>query len=545
MTRLLPTAIKNTGRLFRVFFVIACISLIGIIWQFQGSFNTIIKSPGGSFTEGIIGAPRFINPVLAQSQSDKDLTALIFEPLVSINQNGDIDFKLAESLEISPDGKTYTLGLKPNLYFHDKEAITAEDVIFTIEKIQDPLLKSPLASRWSGVDIEQSDNSTIVFNLVQPYSDFVHNLEIGILPKHIWETVGAQEFIFSTYNTHPIGSGAYKVAHVSEKENGVPQSYTLKRANNSYIDQITFIFFDNAEALQSAYKKGTIDAMYGFSPNETDSKMTEQEHFFTGTLPRVFGIFFNQSEQAIFQDKNIRQAINYAIDRQDMVAQIFDGYAQASDSPFAPTESTLDYDPQKAHELIQSSKWELDENQLYTKTIDGEEKILEFSISIPNTNEMQEVANLIKQNLRSVGINVTIRSFDQGNLSQNVIRPREYESLLFGYEIEKTSDMYAFWHSSQRNDPGLNISLYANNAVDKELTTLRTNKEEADIEKIIEEIQNDLPAVFLYSPSFTYVLPPRVKIDKDLTHLTNASERFDAIASWYIRTRRVWNIFVQ
>lgn len=542
----LRSMIRNTSTLFRVFFVIAIIGVVGLVWQLHGNLSTTVKSPGGSFTEGIIGAPRFINPVLAQSQSDKDLTQLVFAPLVSVDYDGNVDFRLAEHIDISPDGKKYTVELKQDAVFHDKKPITADDVLFTVEKIQDPLIKSPLLGRWQGVLVKKIDTYTVEFSLARPYSDFMYNLELGILPKHIWENVNEQEFIFSNFNTNPVGSGPYSVSSISFKENGVPKSYVLERTRDAYISTITFIFFDNEEDLNTAYKKGDVDAMYGFSFNSSLTDVRKHDRLISGTLPRVFGIFFNQAEQPIFQDKNIRNAINYALDKQSIVDQVFLGYAEAINTPFSSDNpSSTEYDPAHARELIERSGWKLNDDGVYAKQSKGNETKFEFNLSVLNTEEMQALADHIANDLKVVGITVNIRSFDQGNLSQEVIRPRQYQALLFGYEIEKPSDIYAFWHSSQRNDPGLNISLYANKIVDKELNTLRTDSDKANKEAIIKEIKNDVPAVFVYSPRFTYILPKKIKMDVDMNELKNASDRFSHTGDWYIQTRRVWNSFVK
>ena len=212
--------LKNTSFLFRVFFVVLCISIIGIIWQFNKTYLTNVKASGGDVHEGIIGAPRFINPVLAQTQADMDLTRLVFSPILTIDRKGELHYVLADDIETAPDGLSYTLTLKHGVQFEDGVEVTADDVVFTVESIQDSLIKSPLATKWQGVEVEKQDEYTIVFTLARPFSDFPYNLELGVLPQHIWGTVNPQEFIFSTYNTNPIGSGPYHVKKIENKESG-------------------------------------------------------------------------------------------------------------------------------------------------------------------------------------------------------------------------------------------------------------------------------------------------------------------------------------
>jgi len=171
---------------------------------------------------------------------------------------------------------------------------------------------------------------------------------------------------------------------------------------------------------------------------------------------------------------------------------------------------------------------------------------LEFSISTGNTPEIARSAELIRQDLEILGIKVNIKTFEIGNLNQSVIRPRDYDALLFGQIINRESDLFAFWHSSQRIDPGLNVAMYTNAKVDKILEdAFVTIDEQAKIKKYAQfedEIKKDTPAVFLYSPDFIYV------VSKDLSgisidHIVSPSDRFLNSYLWYIEKDNVWRIF--
>ena len=146
-----------------------------------------------------------------------------------------------------------------------------------------------------------------------------------------------------------------------------------------------------------------------------------------------------------------------------------------------------------------------------------------------------------------IGANVSVKVFEIGDLEQNAIRPRKYESLLFGEIMGRDPDPFAFWHSSQRNDPGLNVALYANIAADKLLEDARTtfDAEERE-EKYIEfqnEVEKDIPAVFIYSPHFIYLVPDWAKGIEE-TSITVPSDRFSQVYNWHINTKRVWKAFL-
>jgi peptide/nickel transport system substrate-binding protein len=537
---------KTTSIVLRVFFILLFVSIAGFAWQKMESKKTEIKAIGGTYTEGIIGAPRFINPVLAQSQADNDLAKLIFTPLLTIDRDGSVHYQAAESIERSEDGLSYTVALRNDTYFEDEKPLTSDDVHFTITSIQDPLIKSPLASQWEGISIEIIDSKNLVFKLARPFNDFLYNLEIGILPKHIWENINPQEFVFSTYNTNPIGSGPYKVKQTLSKESGAPEEYRLVRSENyfekNYIKNINFLFFDNEKDLISGLKSGVIDGAYGISPENITSGEINKDLVHEGSLPRVFALFFNQEKQSLLKSKKIREAIHYGINKEELIDTNFSQFASAIDSPLGFVQNENSFNTAKAESLIQSEGWKRNTDGYYSKILNGKTVELGFSIATPNLDEMIKVSEHIQNNLANIGVRVAIRSYDQGNLSQNIIRSREYESLLFGYEIKKPSDMYAFWHSSQIIDPGLNISLYKNGNVDQSLEKLRTNSIE-DFSKIDSQIKDDIPAIFLYSPSYLYILPDAIK-NTELS-IVSSEDRFNDINQWYIETRHIWNSFIK
>jgi peptide/nickel transport system substrate-binding protein len=181
------------------------------------------------------------------------------------------------------------------------------------------------------------------------------------------------------------------------------------------------------------------------------------------------------------------------------------------------------------------------------KEIDGRTTPLSFSISTSETPELLRTAEIVTEEWRKMGVEANLRIFEsRDDLSQNAIRPRKYDALLFGMVVRRGVDFYPFWHSSQRNDPGLNIALYANISVDRLLENSRTIFERDELEeinkKLEQEIASDIPAVFLYSPYFIYVIPEKVK-NVNLGQIDSLEDRFSDIHEWYIRTNKIWKIF--
>ena len=278
-------------------FVMSLTSLMALL-TVNRMFMVEVPAHGGTLTEGVVGLPHFINPVLALSDADRDLTALIFSGLLKATADGTLVPDLAQSYTIAPDGLTYTFTLKPEITFHDKTPITTDDVVFTVEKAQDPAIKSPKRPNWEGVTVQKIDERNVRLILKQPYSPFLENATLGILPKHIWNGVNADEFPFGQFNIQPVGSGPYKMKSIERNSSGIPISYRLESFDkytfgNPLIENIIIRFFQNSDALVLGYKNGTVESIAGISPGQAKGISDIGGRIERTPLPRIFAVFFN------------------------------------------------------------------------------------------------------------------------------------------------------------------------------------------------------------------------------------------------------------
>lgn len=193
--------------LLRILFFLVIGSLIFTIYHFNNSNSTITATRGGTITEAVLGTPRFVNPVLANTRADQDVTSLVYSGLLKISEDGGLTPDLASDITVSEDGLTYNIQLKDNVYFHDGVKLTAEDVVFTIQLAQDPDLKSPIRGNWSGVTLESVGEFELNLILEEPYAPFMENFTLGIMPAHLWSTLPVEQLPFSQLNTEPIGTG--------------------------------------------------------------------------------------------------------------------------------------------------------------------------------------------------------------------------------------------------------------------------------------------------------------------------------------------------
>jgi len=544
-----------------LFALIGCLLWFGITLSTQSQVD--VASDGGSFIEGVVGTPRFVNPVLAVTRADKDLTALIYDGLMVLGPEGKLIPNLAESVTVSEDGLTYNVILRKDIHFQDGTPLTSLDVVFTLGRIQELSLASPLRANFDGVTVEQVGDYELNFILKAAYTPFIENLTFGILPQHVWKDASNEEFPFSQRNSEPIGAGPYMISKILRNASGIPESYILKpypeyHNGKPKIDTLILKFFANEDKLIEAFQTGKINSLAGIDQSRLyDLHINSETHtVVTIPLPRTFALFINQNKSPALRDRAARQALNIAIDRAALVDTVLGGYGiplstplpQGFGIPPALTSSTTEATGvDAARAILRDAGWKLNtEAGVWEKNIDGTLTPLTFSIATINNSIFESTAEFLRTTWETLGASVTVKQFEQTDLTQAIIRPRDYETLLFGTQVGRSLDFYSFWHSSQRNDPGLNVALYANITTDSILSEARTDANSADRDTALlrfsEEIAKEIPAIFLYEPELLYVFPNTVS-GASFTGIGEPSERFSNISDWYINTESVWSFF--
>lgn len=305
-------------------------------FSYYKNHTKIVPALGGSYTEGIIGAPRYLNPILAQTNdADRDITEIIFSGLLKYDSSGNLIPDLTENYNIADAGKTYDFNIRKNAFWHDGQQVSADDIVFTIRLIQDQDYKSPLRLNWQGVEVEKTGDFSVRFKLKNAYAPFLNNLTFGVLPKHIWQNVYASDFALNENNLKPIGSGPYVFRQLEKNKDGSITSIQLQASKNYYLNgpfikQITFKFYPDEDKAITAWRRSEIQGLsYISAKNESvfENKQKNSVDTFTITLPRYFSVFINQTQNKALEDKNIRIALVQAIDRDKLIKEVAAGFA--------------------------------------------------------------------------------------------------------------------------------------------------------------------------------------------------------------------------
>lgn len=522
--------IKNT-RLFKLvkaltrherFILISALTVLMVSGFTYGSLilqakTYQIAARGGEFTEGVVGQPVFINPVTPTTEADRDISRLVFSSVSEVS----------ESIKHSEDGKTWNVRIKENIFWHDGERLTADDIIFTLDVVQDPDSRSPLHSSFQGVAAERVSELEVRFDLQNTYvffdSDHLENLRI--IPEHIFSNIPVQNMKLSRFGLSPIGSGPYVVDSFEKNNDGIITALHLKSNENYFegqpnIKTFNFKFYKNTSDLIRSYNLGQID---GFGV-PTAEALSENSVHIRNTMhylesPRYYAVFINQSlAPEEFKDIKVRETLSETADRKRIVDEVLMSHAIPIYGPTAISESPVD--------------------EFDSALLEG----LEINLTVPEEDFLVKTAEILKENWESHGARVNVLIFSLKNIQENVLKNSDYEFILFGNITKENQDLFAFWHSSRRFYPDQNLALYQNDTIDTYLETFRKTFDEEKrfdlLEAISQQITEDVPAIFLYSPKYIYVTVPRLGGFSDSAIINTSDDRFDNVHEWHVKTKR-------
>ena len=520
-------------------------------WYFEAT--EILPAEGGTLREGVVGQPQTINPLYTFTQDvtgiDRTLEHLVYPRLFSADETGALKAEILESFEESEDRTTYTFTLRDDLRWDDGAPLSTDDILFTINRIQDESFGSPLISALRGAEATAVDERTFTLTLEDVYRPFRYNLTFGILPQHVWESYSPEETRNAPENLQPVGAGMFRFQDVRQNSEGRVTSIALESNPNYWgeqpnIEGISFRFYLNEEALITAFNRGEVSAMttLRFIEDSLDSDREFAAH--TLQIPQYFSLFFNLQDTFIQDNPEIRTALHQAISRDTIIQEILQGQATQVTGPLTPfnqfyQESEDPFDPEQAQQTMIDADWTLGENGIFQKD-DTEASI---TILATEGNKIPEVIGAVRDMAAEIGIQVETEFLPFTQVSQNQIPDRDYQVLFVGTSLNTYPDPYVYWHSSQSSAPGFNLSQYSNANTDGFLEVARTTTDDAaiadNLTRFQEKIREDVPAVFLYSPHIMYYTQDPLS-NITITQGNTSADRYRTIGQWFARTERTW-----
>lgn len=511
---------------------------------------------GGDFYEGAVGTFTNANPLFATGDVNTTVSNLIFPGLLKYNQKNQLVGDLASSWSVDSLGQTYTVILKPNLHWQDGQPLTAADVVYTYQTIENPDVQSSLFNNWYGIQVSEVNSLTIKFTLPSPLSSFPYQLTNGIIPEHIFGSIPADQLQSSSFNNlHPIGSGPFKMESITSQNlpNGDPEEEIDLSPNNHYyagrpkLDGFNLVGYTNQKDMLDAFRSQNIQAMIGLNslPNNILSEHTVYTYHIPVTAETMV---FYRNDSSILANTSVRQAMSEAINTTAVIDKL--SYpALPIHGPLLPI--MLAYNPAynqvtnnmaAANAELTAQGWKMTSSGYrYNGTQE-----LEFTLFTQDTPDYLNVAKSLISQWKKVGANVQLVQLSSLDI-QTVIADKTYDMLLYSISTGVDPDVFAYWDSAQAQPtsvPGLNLSLYKSTTADASLAAGRTRLDPAlrviKYQPFLQSWQSDYPALALYQPNYLFVTRP--KISGFNPYMINAvTDLYTNINNWEIRQVKITN----
>lgn len=513
-------------------------------WNSQGSKKDGAKS-GGVYVEGVIGNISTLNPLLAASEPEQAVSRLLFSSLYNYDVTGALHTDLAESMTVKDD-KVYTIKLR-NAVWHDGKKLTAEDVVYTINLIKNPQVRSPLRVNWLDISARAIDDSTVEFMLPAVYAGFSHALTFPVIPKHILQSVSPSSMREADFSSNPVGSGPFAVKRVQTSESTSSTDVVRMEPNTKYYGAVSTLSrlelraYGNESLLAKAVNSGEVSAASGLSLSAADNIKSKQYSTKHWLLNKGVYLLMNNRSQTL-QDARVRQALRYATDTSSIRATVGDNVARL-DTPILQSQiaqklpAAPDYNLDKAKALLKEAGWAYNQGQWKGK--DGRPLAVAVTTS-SGRDEYKKIVDALKQQWSKLGVDVQLREIDTSSTTtsfvQSVLQPRDYDALLYELELGADPDVFAYWHSSQASASGYNFANYSNRTVDNDLVggRSRTNSalRAAKYIQFVNQWLNDAPAIGLYQSVGSYVLNNGASIVEPRGSLNTMNDRYADVTTW-------------
>jgi peptide/nickel transport system substrate-binding protein len=528
-----------------------------LISQKPGSTTTVSKpKAGGEYTEAMVGSIQRLNPLMDRyNQVDHDIDRLLFNGLIKFDSRGVPQGDLAESWGITKDGLTYNFALRKDVTWHDGQPFNADDVLFTIDMIRDPssIMPSDLVAFWNEVEVKKLDDYNVQFVLPEAFSPFLDYLSFGILPKHILGNSTFDQIVSSSFNLQPVGTGPFKLDHLvvtNSQITGIVLTINDKFfGQKPYIQKINFQFFINSTAALQAYDQGEVMGISQVPTAILQKTLNESKlSVYTGRLPEMSLVFLNLNNTDVdfFQNADVRSALMIGLNRQWIIDRILQGQAMVANSPIFPgtwayyDSGNVQYDSDKAAKMLTDAGYTFTGKDATIRAKDNKE--LAFTLSYPDDEEHQKIAEAIQRDWKAIGVGVEIEPVGYEDLLDNRLVKHDYQAALVELNFSRTPDPdpYPFWDSAQITG-GQNYSQWDNRSASENIEEARVSLEFNERVRLYHNFQvifkKDLPALPLYYPVYNYAVDQLVQ-GVSLGPLFDPSDRFSNIENWYLVTKR-------
>lgn len=516
-----------------------------------------VATRGGHYQEALVGGLQRLNPIFEyRNAPDRDVDRLVFSGLVRFDSTGMPVGDLAQGWVIGDDNTTYTFILRPDAVWQDGQPVTAQDVVYTYGLLQDKAYAGPadLAALWQSVKVEAVEDKVVRFTLPEPYAPFLDYLTVGLLPDHLLHGVGVAQLDNQTFNLQPVGTGPYRVQTLILKNDAIAGvtlvPFDKYYGGQPYLSQIDFLYYPSQDAAFADLQAGTVMGLGGLSAEEVGALMGDKQYnLYTARTPESSLILLNlnNSDVPFLGDRNIRQALLLAINRQKIIDTIYQGQAVPAAGPILPgtwaadpSLTPVDYDPDAAARLLDGAGWTIPAGAAagtpdFVRQKDG--AALAFTMVYTEDPTQQAIAEAIQADWAAAGVQVTLKAANARSLLSDNLETRTYQAALVTFnQPYPDPDPYPFWDQTQFPN-GQNYSQLDDRAISEVLEAARIDPNidtrAKDYRTFQYRFAYQLPALYLWLPTYSYAVDARIS-GLTLGPLFTPSDRLSTVTSWYM-----------
>ncbi len=511
----------------------------------QNYVSTLQPSGDGAYGEGVLGPLDNLNPLFASSDAEVSASKLMFSSLLSYDTNGYLQGDAAQNYTISDNGKVYTVNLRPNLKWHDGKPVTADDVVFTVETMQNPLAGARQSSSWQGIKVVASTKQQVVFTLPTSYAPFASAMTFPILPKHILGKIPPQQLQENNFDGHPVGSGPFKFLDLQTVDASKDKKALQTEKYDDYwsgppkLSRFSLYVYSSRDELARGIQHREINAASGV---RVDSRGLNSADIALNN--GVYAIF--RTDSGVLKDKVVRKALTQSINRQALRKQL--DVSKSLEGPIINSQTQLAnqvmqpaFNSEVAAQQLDAAGWLKNSRGVRQKS--GQP--LELRVVAVDTTSYKKVVNNLAKQWRKQGVKVQVQLIDPQQIQQIILQPRAFDVLVYELSMGGDPDSYAFWHSSQISTSGLNFANYNSPAADDALITargrssmvLRDPKYAAFARRWVE----DVPAVALYRSSLRYTTTEGTQSIQNVDSIVSPTDRFYNVTDWSAEQSQVYN----
>ena len=523
-----------------------------LMW-YQQSYRTTAAKNDGTYAEAVLGPVDTLNPLFADTSAEQSAGSLMFSRLFNYDKTGHLGYDLVSNVKVNSEKTVYEITIRSDARWHDGAKLTAKDVAFTVDLINNKNTRSVI-SGWQDVSVKVINDTKIEFNLKSTFAPFEHTLTFPILPEHILGKISSINIRENDFSQNPIGSGPFKLRFVQDSGSNSNRKVVYMTRNDNYyggkakLERFQLHVYDTTDSIMRALSLNEVNAAADLS--SVDLGRVEGRRYDISSESIQSGVYaMLNNKSSLLNDVNIRRALQRATNTNEIRNKLPKN-TQSLDLPLTNNQIYGDlpnipvYDKAAAAKLLDERGWKLNGKNVREK--DG--KPLKLSVVTIKDNELERTLENLVGQWRSLGVTIDTQVIDLSDASQNsaqsILQPRNFDVLLYRLDIGADPDVYAYWHSSQATIEGYNFANYSNVISDAALLSARVRVEpdlrNAKYLTFVRQWALDVPAIGLYQSTAQYVSSKNVRSYDRSSVLISPINRYCDILDWSVGTQAVY-----